>query len=76
VYESVKEVERKPLIEPSPRAAREREHDRDRDRDRDRVWDKDKDKPLKDKDTQLYTGTSSLPKQDGSEHVKKTPSPK
>lgn len=72
VYESVKEVERKPVIEPCPRTAREREHDRDRDRDRN--WDKDK--PSKDKDTQSQTGGSSLQKLDSSEHVKKTPSPK
>lgn len=74
VYESVKEVERKPIIEPSPRTAHEREHDRDRDRDRD--WDKDKDKPVNDKDTQSQTGGSALPKLVSSEHVKKTPSPK
>jgi hypothetical protein len=68
VYESVKEVERKPLIEPSPRTTRE--HDRNRD------WDKEKGKPPRDKDTQPQTGGSSLPKLDNSEHVKKTPSPK
>jgi hypothetical protein len=66
VYESVKEVQRKPIIETSTRIARE--HDRDRDKDRE--------KPLKDKDTQSEIAGSTLPKMDNSEHVKKTPSPK
>jgi len=74
VYESVKEVERKPVIEPSPRTARE--HDRDRDQDRERDWDKDKDKPPKEKDTQSQTGGATLPKVDSTEHAKKIPSPK
>ena len=68
VYESVKEVQRKPVIETSTRTARERERDRDREKDRD--------KPLKDKDTQSEIGGCTLPKLDNSEHVKKTPSPK
>jgi hypothetical protein len=66
VYESVKEVQRKPVIETSSRTARE--HDRDRDKDRE--------KPLKDKDIQSEIGSSTVPKLDNSEHVKKTPSPK
>ncbi|XP_033606577.1 protein FAM135A isoform X2 [Cryptotermes secundus] len=68
VYESVKEVERKPLIEPSPRTARELDRNRD--------WDKEKGRPLRAKDTQSQTGGSNLAKLDNSEHVKKTPSPK
>jgi hypothetical protein len=68
VYETVKEVERKPLIEPGPHTARE--HDRRRD------WNKERGKPARDKDTQSQTCGSNLPKLDNTEHVKKTPSPK
>jgi hypothetical protein len=68
VYESVKEVQRKPVIEASTRTAREQDRDRDRDKERD--------KPSKDKDTQSEIGGCTLPKLDNSEHVKKTPSPK
>jgi hypothetical protein len=66
VYESVKEVQRKPVTETSTRTARELDRDRDKDRE----------KPLKDKDTRPEIGVSAAPKLDNSEHVKKTPSPK
>lgn len=68
VYETVKEVEKKPLIEPGTQTARERDRSKD--------WSKEKVKPLRDKDTQSQTVGSSLAKLDNTVHCKKTPSPK